>query len=131
VFSMEQQWRTATTWSEPSNGGAIYAGTHGRGIFRSDNFLSTPGQVQVPMAPKTLRVYPNPASGQDATLELEGWNTPMVSVHDMQGREVYSVSAVTQGVERVQLSTADLARGTYLVVVTEGARREATRLVIQ
>jgi hypothetical protein len=55
----------------------------------------------------------------------------MVSVHDMQGREVYSVSAVTQGVERVQLSTADLARGTYLVVVTEGARREATRLVIQ
>ncbi len=131
VFSMEQQWRTATTWSEPSNGGAIYAGTHGRGIFRSDNFLSTPAQVQVPMAPKTLRVYPNPASGQDATLELTGWNTPMVSVHDMQGREVYSVSAVTQGVERVQLSTADLARGTYLVVVTEGARREATRLVIQ
>lgn len=131
VFSMEQQWRTATTWSEPSNGGVIYAGTHGRGIFRSDNFLSTDEQVQVPMAPKTLRVYPNPVSGQDATLELEAWNRPVVSVHDMQGREVYRLGALAPGVKRVQLSTADLAHGTYLVVVTEGVRREATRLVIQ
>jgi hypothetical protein len=38
---------------------------------------------------------------------------------------------VVPGVERVQLGTASLPAGTYLVVVTEGARREAARLVIQ
>ena len=131
VMSMEQQWRTATTWSEPSNGGAIYAGTHGRGIFRSDNYLSTEEITQAVQAPKTLTVYPNPVSGQDAWLEMKGWNAPSVVAFDIQGREVFRLAEVVPGVQRVQLGTASLPAGTYLVVVTEGERREAARLVIQ
>ena len=33
VFDLKQQFRSSHPWSNITNGGAIYAGTHGRGIF--------------------------------------------------------------------------------------------------
>ncbi|MBL6865818.1 MAG: hypothetical protein ISQ97_01845, partial [Flavobacteriales bacterium] len=72
VFDVKQQWRGASAWINPSNQGAIYAATHGRGIFRSDLFLGVdePSELTVEAA-ESLLVYPNPVSQGTFSVQSE------------------------------------------------------------
>ena len=133
VFSMEQQWRTPMNWSNVTNSGAIYAGTHGRGVFRSDSYL---GQDEVSfdeaVDQRNLLVYPNPAEGADITVKLgEGWSQPQLTMYDINGRPVRTVSPQATTGGQVRLSVADLAPGVYLVTAVENGQSETARVIVR
>ncbi len=88
VFDVKQQWRGASAWINPSNQGAIYAATHGRGIFRSDLFLGVdePSDLTVDAA-ESLLVYPNPVSEGTFSVQSETFRGDFqVQVFDITGR---------------------------------------------
>ena len=133
VFSMEQQWHTPMNWSNVTNSGAIYAGTHGRGVFRSDSYL---GQEEVTfdeaVDQRNLLVYPNPAEGADITVKLgEGWSQPQLTMYDINGRPVRTVSPQATTGGQVRLSVADLAPGVYLVTAVENGQSETARVIVR
>ena len=133
VFSMEQQWHMPMEWSQVSNNGAIYAGTHGRGIFRSDTYLGTEElTLDAAVEQRNLLVYPNPAEGEAITVKFgEGWSQPNVVVYDLNGRPVRSVNrqATTGGL--VRIGVGDLAPGVYLVTAEENGRVESARVIVR
>ena len=133
VFSMEQQWHMPTEWSQVSNNGAIYAGTHGRGIFRSDTYL---GAEELEFAEavnqRNLLVYPNPAEGQDVTVKLgEGWSQPIIRLYDINGRPVRTISPQATAGGQVRIAVGDLAPGLYIVSAEEGQHVESTRIIVR
>lgn len=133
VFSMEQQWHMPVEWSEVTNNGAIYAGTHGRGIFRSDTYLGT---EETPFAEavtqQTLLAYPNPVEGDAFTLKLgKGWMQPTVRMFDINGRPVRTVSPQATAGGQVTIAVGDLARGLYIVTAEEAGHTASTRVIIR
>ena len=130
---MEQQWHMPMEWSQVSNNGAIYAGTHGRGIFRSDTYL---GAEELEFAEavnqRNLLVYPNPAEGQDVTVKLgEGWSQPIIRLYDINGRPVRAVSPQATAGGQVRIAVGDLAPGLYIVSAEEGQHVESTRVIVR
>ena len=77
----------------------------------------------------TLSVYPNPAVNEAfVTIENAGMTT--ISVYDMQGRMVSTVSTDVMAGEQVRISTEMLNGGVYFVTVNnEGAVRSAKLVV--
>ena len=133
VFSMEQQWHMPMEWSEVTNNGAIYAGTHGRGIFRSDTYLGTEElTLEAAVDQRNLLVYPNPAEGEDVTVKLgEGWSQPNVVLYDLNGRPVRSVNGQATAGGQVRLAVGDLAPGVYLVTAEENGHVESARIIVR
>ena len=133
VFSMEQQWHMPMEWSQVSNNGAIYAGTHGRGIFRSDTYLGTEELVlEEAVDQRNLLVYPNPAEGEDITVRFgEGWVQPNVVLYDLNGRPVRSVNRQATVGGQVRIAVGDLASGVYLVTAEENGHTESARVIVR
>lgn len=77
----------------------------------------------------TLSVYPNPAVNEAfVTIENAGMTT--ISMYDMQGRMVSTVSTDVMAGEQVRISTEMLNGGVYFVTVNnEGAVRTAKLVV--
>ena len=133
VFCMEQQWHMPTEWSQVTNNGAIFAGTHGRGIFRSDTYLSNEEiTFEEETRTRSLLVYPNPAQGADVTVKLgEGWFQPTLTLFDLNGRPVRTVSPSSTTGGTVRLSVSDLAPGVYIVTAVENGQTESVRVIIR
>jgi hypothetical protein len=133
VFCMEQQWHMPMEWSQVTNNGAIYAGTHGRGIFRSDTYLGTDEDLfSEAVDQRNLLVYPNPAEGEDVTVQLgEGWTQPTLRLFDINGRPVRTVSPQATAGGQVRISVGDLAPGLYIISAEEGRHTESTRVIIR
>ena len=121
-----------TEWSEVTNNGAIYAGTHGRGIFRSDTYLGTEEVTFAEAADqRNLLVYPNPATGEDITVKLgAGWVQPTLRLFDVNGRPVRTVSPQATTGGQVRISVSDLAPGLYIVSAQEGQQVESTQVIV-
>ena len=130
---MEQQWHMPTEWSQVTNNGAIFAGTHGRGIFRSDTYLSNEEiTFEEETRTRSLLVYPNPAQGADVTVKLgEGWFQPTLTLFDLNGRPVRTVSPSSTTGGTVRLSVSDLAPGVYIVTAVENGQTESVRVIIR
>lgn len=133
VFSMEQQWHMPMQWSEVTNNGAIYAGTHGRGIFRSDTYLGSEELTfDETVDQRNLLVFPNPTQGEDVTVRFgEGWIQPDLTVFDMNGRPVRTLNRQATANGQVRFSVADLAPGLYLVTAVENGHSETARLIVR
>ncbi len=133
VFSMEQQWHMPMEWSEVTNNGAIYAGTHGRGIFRSDTYLGTDDTpFAEAVSQRNLLVFPNPAEGEAVTVRLgEGWSQPTLRLYDMNGRPVRTVSPQRTVGGQVEVSVGDLAPGLYIITAEEGQHIESARVIVR
>lgn len=132
VFSMEQQWHMPMEWSEVTNNGAIYAGTHGRGVFRSDTYLGTEDEpFAEAVDQRNLLVYPNPATEENVTVKLgQGWHQPVLRLYDLNGRPVRTVSPQATAGGQVQVSVGDLAPGLYIVTAEEGTHTESVRVIV-
>jgi len=134
VFDLKQQWRSETMWSSPTNTGAIYSGTHGRGIFRSDSFLGAEEiAVEINTTPDNLLIYPNPVTSSSLQVSTAGFSGSVsLEVYDLQGRVVYSeVIANAQGSDRVIIDVSDLDNGTYVVRMSSSMKALASKLVIR
>lgn len=107
-----------------NNYGVIYAASHGRGLFRCDNFVSRNDREPIASAfNSTLSLYPNPAR-ESVTLGFTAPSTDMVHIQlfDMGGRILRSTNLnISQaGKNTYSMNLAGLQNGTYLVRVLSG-----------
>jgi hypothetical protein len=78
----------------------------------------------------TLSVYPNPAVSETfVTIESAGLNT--VSVYDLQGRMVSTVSVDVMAGEQVRISTETLNAGVYFVTVSSDNAVRTAKLMVK
>lgn len=133
IHDLKQQWRNETNYSIPTNTGAIYAGTHGRGIFRSDDFLGAEEPVVDNNVIESLLVFPNPAVGPTVQVSTAGfYGMTEVEVYDLQGRKVVSnVLQNAQASERTTVDVSSLANGTYVVRLVSQQKQLATKLIVR
>jgi len=133
VFDLKQQWRGASPWITPSNQGAIYAATHGRGIFRSDLFLDVNEDAGEELAAaQGLLVYPNPVTDATFTLQSRAMKGSFqLQVFDLTGRLSIdqSVQGYTGGALTVDAS--NLPNGQYIVRLVNGQFQETAKLLVR
>ena len=78
----------------------------------------------------SLSVYPNPAVSETfVTIDNAGLNT--ISVYDMQGRLVSTVSVDVMEGEQVRLGTETLNSGVYFVTVSNDSAVRTAKLVVK
>lgn len=140
VFTLEQ-YRTKE--SSPSSNdllqeGDIFAGTHGRGIYRTTTLMTNrPVSVkeEKPFAFDTktsaLILAPNPAKDYtEIVLNLTSATDVNIFVRDISGKLVKQMrlSKMPFGVQKIRVETAELANGTYLVSVQSGTEVKSAKL---
>ena len=133
VFDVKQQWRGASAWINPSNQGAIYAATHGRGIFRSDLFLGVdePSDLTVDAA-ESLLVYPNPVSEGTFSVQSETFRGDFqLQVFDITGR--LNVDRAIRGYAGgpIVVDASGLENGQYIVRLTNGTFQKTAKLLVR
>jgi len=139
VFDLRQQQTGIKPYMNPQNYGTIYAGTHGRGIFRSDDFYSV-GVNENTAGVGTIQglsasVYPNPTAG-DANLSLQLSNTVnqvYVQIFGLNGQMVKQIQygQLNSGTHQLALDAQSLAAGQYIVKVVAGNSSETVKLIRQ
>ena len=78
----------------------------------------------------SLSVYPNPAVNETfVTIENAGMNT--VSVYDMQGRMVSTMSMTVMEGEQVRVSTETFNAGVYFISVSSDSAVRTAKLVVK
>lgn len=133
VFDMGQNWRT---WDEGCRRpGEIYVGTHGRGIWSTDEYLSLPEQQDNLNSVKfisNIKVYPNPVNAiGNIAFELQSNSDVTVQVFNLNGQLVNQVQEnnMVAGSNVITLETAQLPKGTYIVRLTAGEKVETTKFI--
>ncbi len=136
IFDLKQQWRGNSRWSYPLNSGAIYAGTHGRGIFRADafTFVNVEETPELGNDKPELVVYPNPVTSAvtQVKLDLPATTDVRFSIYSITGRFVQEVPMrkYAEGSHVVTLNTADLANGNYILAAEIGGELKTARFVV-
>lgn len=127
VYSLVQQTKN---YYGTNNYGVIYAGTHGRGAFKSMSYLGIEDpQVSVPVA--TIGIYPNPAENI-ATLMFNCGETGkgVVNVYSIDGKLAASKQVdLRSGSNLVELNVSALVSGNYLVEVRINSVSLAGKLI--
>lgn len=133
VFDMGQNWRTFNEGAIKS--GQIYIGTHGRGIWSSDAYLSTP-ETQDNLAPNkftpNINVYPNPMTEQgNLAFDLTENSDVYIQIFNLNGQLVKEISEANMaaGKNNVTFETSELTKGTYIVRLTAGTMVESTKFI--
>lgn len=134
IYGLRQQKQP--NW-KVENSGVVYAGTHGRGVFKSDYFLNAPNSIEdtyTAIRPLSdLVIFPNPAADM-ATLKYTMGTSGNVTmrVFSLDGRLVDSKvgQPVEAGRDRLMtINVADLPTGTYLVQLTTDKESKTVKFV--
>ncbi|NNE55858.1 MAG: T9SS type A sorting domain-containing protein, partial [Flavobacteriales bacterium] len=138
VFDVrQQQIATDKAWRAPTNKGVIYAGSHGRGIFRSETLGFTGIEDQDDLVDGEdsglLNMYPNPASDViyfDLTLNASA--DINIQVFNLNGQMVKAIEKVRrgQGQHRLELDVNDLSVGTYVIHAQAGTQNSVGKFVV-
>ena len=117
-----------------TNPWVIYAGTHGRGIWRTETLLGIQPGITPNDPLSTLTVFPNPVTDQ-ATIgfSLNDRNAVSLRVYDMNGRLVVQqdLGARAPGTHRITVDMRQQVTGAYIAEMTAGASRRTARIVVQ
>lgn len=139
VFDLRQQQVGQRPYMNPENYGVIYAGTHGRGIFRSDDFFSVNvaenNDGGLENSDVSLSVYPNPTTST-AFVNLDVTSTvnqAYVQVYNVNGQLVknLNVGQLTPGSHKIDLGVESLATGTYVVKTFAGNASGTAKFIKQ
>lgn len=133
VFDLKQQWRGAKAWINPSKQGAIYAATHGRGIFRSDLFLgTTEWDVADGSIVQVMDVYPNPVTGAAVTVQSQSMRGDFqLQVFDLSGRLAVDQPIRAYTGSPLNLDVSGLKNGTYVVRMANGQFQQTAKMLIR
>ncbi|UKN01725.1 T9SS type A sorting domain-containing protein [Paracrocinitomix mangrovi] len=133
VFDMKQNWRT---WDEGNlKPGEIYIGTHGRGIWSTEAYLSLPHQQDNLEAKKftsNIKVYPNPMRDQGTiAFELENSSNVEVKIFNLSGQVVRTINEtnVAAGQNKIEFGVEDLPSGSYIIRLTAGTMVETNKFI--
>jgi photosystem II stability/assembly factor-like uncharacterized protein len=127
VFQLRQKIRNIDGTAD----GRIYAGTHGRGVYRTSNFVSV-DENEV-SGKQNLNVYPNPATNFTTIgIELKGPLDYIVELVDMNGATIRMLGSNQgrAGVNTLNLDLTGVASGTYLVRVRGEGLMSYGKLVV-
>ncbi len=136
VFDMKQQWRSYSRWSYPLNNGIIYAGTHGRGIWSNSDsqFINVDENDELDGNGLGLLVYPNPVTNGLAQIKLNLATAGDVNmnIYNIKGQLVKTINhnQLATGTHILQINTADLSNGNYVLSVDMGTQSEVARFVV-
>lgn len=135
VFKIRQQRHDGT---EVNNPYVIYAGTHGRGAWKSETFkgiviAGIPNNAD-PQIKKLsgISIYPNPMT-ENGTI---AFNLPfnshvIISIYNLQGGLVKSVKSGTLvGENKMEINTAGFSKGTYLISIDGSAIHATSKFVV-
>ena len=132
VFDLKQQFRESNDWSNITNGGAIYAGTHGRGMFVNGIASSVEEEVVDAEEATSWNVFPNPVVSGELNLPTAGWQgNAQIEIFDMTGRRWVSQNVQLSGVERIRTDVQELPSGYYVVRMAQGGNAKAAKFVVR
>lgn len=125
VFDLRQQKRPDY---KVYNSGVVYAGSHGRGIFRTDYLLNLntgiDDVVAVMPALSDLTIYPNPVRENGSIRFNLGANEAVsMKIYSLDGRLVRSIAPkqMESGKNKeLSFNASELATGTYIVLLKAG-----------
>jgi hypothetical protein len=131
VYALAQQTKD---WTGVKNWGSIYAATHGRGFFKSDDYLSIPSDEKPSIAiNSTLNIYPNPAVTETkVAYQLYETSDVVISVYNLQGKLVFKDSYANQraGKHSLKLDCNGFSRGTYIVQVSTTKQKANGKFIV-
>lgn len=127
VYSLRQQ---TLNYPGATNYGVIYAGSHGRGAFKSMEYVGL-ADFDASNEQNLMTVYPNPAVNEvHLQFVSEKSGDVIVSVLTVDGKLVSSqVIAVQFGSNEIELNVAGLKAGNYLVEVRNGSAVSVGKIV--
>ena len=134
VFDVRQQWRdyeegiltndVFNKYQAVRNPGSIYLGTHARGIWRSDDVLSSqeinPIESNEDVIIDRLDVFPNPMIDEGkVSFELTAMSDVTFTVYDLQGKAIQTIlwKNMMSGTHIMDFDCSDFPVGTYFAVV--------------
>ena len=133
VFDMKINWRT---YNEGClRPGEIYAGTHGRGIWSSADFLNLPTDQDNLTNAKfisNINVYPNPVNDYGTiAFSLEEAANVKVQIFNLSGQVVREISQnnMMTGNNNVKFDANDLPKGAYIIRLTAGDKIETSKFI--
>jgi hypothetical protein len=110
-------WRT---------GPKLYAGTHGRGIFKTSEFLTSVPKSNIQTV--TMDVYPNPANSFVAyKMSASVRGNVNYQILDLQGRVVLSGSHNALG--QTDINISNLKMGSYILSVTGNNFKASSKFI--
>ncbi|MSQ78797.1 MAG: T9SS type A sorting domain-containing protein [Flavobacteriaceae bacterium] len=118
------------SWAGPS----VYIATHGRGMFRATNLVTSIAKPNNPASLRTdISVFPNPASEvANIGLSLSKASDVRVTVMDMSGKTVLNMNYGNKaaGQQQLPLNVGSLANGVYVVNVTGGFGSASKKILV-
>ncbi|MFN8775456.1 MAG: T9SS type A sorting domain-containing protein [Flavobacteriales bacterium] len=135
VFDLRQQQTGIRPYMNPTNYGTIFAGTHGRGIWRSDDFFSVDvAENDIPEVNQTsLLIYPNPTM-DEAYIDIklrESVTHADIQIFSVTGQMVRQIrtNQLSAGTHKIALEAQELAAGNYVVRYIAGSSSGSGKLV--
>ncbi len=119
------------------NHGHIWAGTHGRGIFRTTDFAGPVGIEDIVSAEKpvnSLTAFPNPATDiVNLVIELPNNANVEIRIFDLRGKLVTQemFNNLQRGKNIKQINVSDFRSGVYIVQMKSENLRNTTRIIVQ
>lgn len=136
VFKIRQQRRAG---NEVYNPFVIYAATHGRGAWKSESYLGAVG-IKEDHANATnsasnsgISVYPNPMNERGTiAFNLGSAADITISIYSLEGRLVKTIKTgkLNSGEQKIQISTEEFSKGTYLVSIDGNAVHATSKFVV-
>jgi Secretion system C-terminal sorting domain len=114
----------------PWEGMVMYIGTHGRGFFRCDNFLTNTKKVT--KSQMGIQAYPNPARDQfNLSFTAAQAGKASIQVYNLRGEVVRTLNVqATTGNNVVEISTSDLNSGYYFAKVVQGTSTASVKFAV-
>lgn len=130
VYDMVQQ---RLPWHVASNRGVIYAGTHGRGMFKTSSLVSVEENEEV-VKVANMDLYPNPVAGDrlNINFNLLSSDDVTLSIYDLNGSLIDQVNlgAKPVGIHKTSINTNELANGTYILSLQAGDQVKSSKFVV-
>ncbi len=116
--------------------GKIYIGTHGRGFFENDKYVSIPESSKTSQSSITSKLnvsaYPNPVNSETTlSFSLDVSAEVHVSIVSLNGQIIRSIDAgySAAGDSSVKIDLSGIAQGAYLVKVQTDNKQGVVRIV--
>lgn len=117
-----------------SNSGVVYAGSHGRGIFKSDKFVSV---REIKPSENTfyskIKMYPNPVVN-NSTIEFTVGKSDNISllIYDLSGKLIQSkqLGNLTPGKQVLRLNLNELSNGTYFIALKGSKETKTAKFIV-
>ena len=132
VFDVRQDWRTFHDGSKYP--GAIYIGTHGRGIWTSRSLVGIPEITGTKKKAESFSIslYPNPVSNLgNINFDLGERSDVEVRVFSIQGQlmDSYRWNGLAAGSHTRSFDADRLSKGTYLLQMTIDSKQQVVKFI--